>query len=34
MAHDPHSDQPDVSLPEDYRRDHPDENPTDWGWHG
>jgi hypothetical protein len=29
-----HSEQPDLSLPEDYRVDHPDEHPTDWGWHG
>jgi Protein of unknown function (DUF2631) len=24
----------DLSLPEDYKHDHPDEHPTDWGWHG
>jgi hypothetical protein len=29
-----HSEQPDLSLPEDYRAHHPDEHPTDWGWHG
>jgi Protein of unknown function (DUF2631) len=29
-----HSEQPDLSLPDDYRDDHPDEHPTDWGWHG
>ena len=34
MALDPHSEQPDLSLPEDYKTDHPDEHPTDWGWHG
>jgi fatty acid desaturase len=34
VALDPHSEQPDLSLPEDYHSDHPDEHPTDWGWHG
>jgi Protein of unknown function (DUF2631) len=34
VALDAHSEQPDLSLPEDYRADHPDEHPTDWGWHG
>ena len=34
MALDPHSEEPDLSLPEDYHHDHPDEHPTDWGWHG
>jgi hypothetical protein len=34
VALDPHSEQPDLSLPEDYKHDHPDEHPTDWGWHG
>jgi uncharacterized protein DUF2631 len=29
-----HSEEPDLSLPPDYKRDHPDEHPTDWGWHG
>jgi hypothetical protein len=29
-----HSEQPDLSLPEDYKHHHPDEHPTDWGWHG
>jgi hypothetical protein len=29
-----HSEQPDLSLPDDYKHDHPDEHPTDWGWHG
>jgi hypothetical protein len=24
----------DLSLPEDYKQHHPDEHPTDWGWHG
>jgi hypothetical protein len=31
---DPHSEQPDLSLPPDYHHDHPNEHPTDWGWHG
>lgn len=31
---DAHSEQPDLSLPDDYKHDHPDEHPTDWGWHG
>jgi hypothetical protein len=34
VALDPHSEQADLSLPEDYKADHPDEHPTDWGWHG
>jgi hypothetical protein len=34
VALDPHSEEPDLSLPTDYKRDHPDEHPTDWGWHG
>lgn len=34
MALNPHSEQPDLSLPEDYKAHHPDEHPTDWGWHG
>jgi hypothetical protein len=29
-----HSEQPDLSLPDDYKSHHPDEHPTDWGWHG
>jgi hypothetical protein len=29
-----HSEQPDLSLPDDYKEHHPDEHPTDWGWHG
>jgi hypothetical protein len=28
------SEQPDLSLPADYKAHHPDEHPTDWGWHG
>jgi hypothetical protein len=34
VALNPHSEQPDLSLPEDYKADHPNEHPTDWGWHG
>lgn len=34
MALNAHSEQPDLSLPEDYKQHHPDEHPTDWGWHG
>lgn len=34
MALNPHSEQPDLSLPDDYKADHPDEHPEDWGWHG
>jgi hypothetical protein len=34
VALEPHSEQPDLSLPEDYHADHPKEHPTDWGWHG
>jgi hypothetical protein len=29
-----HSEEPDLSLPDDYKHDHPTEHPTDWGWHG
>ncbi len=34
MALEADSEQPDLSLPTDYKLDHPDEHPTDWGWHG
>ena len=34
MALNPHSEKPDLALPEDYQHDHPDEHPSDWGWHG
>ena len=34
MALDAHSEEPDLSLPDDYKAHHPDEHPTDWGWHG
>ncbi|HEY8826614.1 MAG TPA: DUF2631 domain-containing protein, partial [Jatrophihabitantaceae bacterium] len=25
---------PDLGSPEDYAAHHPQEHPTDWGWHG
>jgi hypothetical protein len=34
VALDPHSEPTDLSVPEDYKQHHPDEHPTDWGWHG
>src|SRR6201989_3536090 len=34
VALQPDSEQPDLSLPDDYKHDHPEEHPTDWGWHG
>jgi hypothetical protein len=34
VALEPDSEAPDLSLPEDYKHDHPDEHPSDWGWHG
>jgi Protein of unknown function (DUF2631) len=34
VALNPHSEKPDLSLPEDYHQHHPEEHPTDWGWHG
>jgi len=34
VALNPHSEKPDLTLPDDYQHDHPDEHPTDWGWHG
>ena len=34
MALNANSEQPDLSLPADYKAHHPDEHPTDWGWHG
>ncbi|WP_375489462.1 DUF2631 domain-containing protein [uncultured Jatrophihabitans sp.] len=34
MALNPHSEQPDLTLPDDYKADHPTEHPEDWGWHG
>ena len=34
MALNPHSEKPDLTLPDDYKHDHPNEHPEDWGWHG
>ena len=34
MALEPGSEQQDLSLPDDYRHDHPEEHPEMWGWHG
>ncbi|MEO9138002.1 MAG: DUF2631 domain-containing protein [Jatrophihabitans sp.] len=34
MALKPGSEQRDLTLPDDYKHDHPDEHPEDWGWHG
>jgi Protein of unknown function (DUF2631) len=34
VALNPHSEPPDLNVPDDYRVDHPHEHPTDWGWHG
>ena len=34
MPLDPHSETPDLTLPDDYKHDHPTEHPEDWGWHG
>jgi hypothetical protein len=31
---DPHSEPADLGAPEDYTEHHPNEHPTDWGWHG
>ncbi|TAM88071.1 MAG: DUF2631 domain-containing protein [Jatrophihabitans sp.] len=33
MALNAHSEKADLSLPDDYRRDHPGEHPEMWGWH-
>ncbi len=34
MALEPGSEQSDLALPDDYKHDHPNEHPEDWGWHG
>ena len=34
MALEADSEQPDLSLPDDYNHHHPEEHPSDWGWHG
>ena len=30
---DPHGEQADLGSPEDYTAHHPEEHPSDWGWH-
>jgi Protein of unknown function (DUF2631) len=30
----PGSEQPNVGEPEDYAVHHPEEHPSEWGWHG
>lgn len=34
MALNPDSEPKDLASPQDYRHDHPDEHPEQWGWHG
>ena len=34
MALEPGSEAPNVGSPEDYSAHHPEEHPSDWGWHG
>jgi hypothetical protein len=34
MALDTHSEQPELGSPDDYSAHHPQEHPSDWGWHG
>lgn len=34
MALRPDSEKPDLSLPDEYKDDHPNEHPKMWGWHG
>ena len=34
MALRPDSEKPDLSVPDDYKHDHPEEHPKMWGWHG
>jgi hypothetical protein len=29
-----HSENPELGAPEDYTAEHPDDHPSDWGWHG
>lgn len=31
---DPHGEQPELGAPEDYEAHHPEDHPSDWGWHG
>ena len=30
----PNSEPQDINVPADYHADHPNEHPSDWGWHG
>jgi hypothetical protein len=30
----PGSERPDLGAPEEYTHDHPEDHPSDWGWHG
>lgn len=34
MALNPPSEDRYAGMPEDYARDHPSDQPSDWGWHG
>jgi hypothetical protein len=34
VALEPGSEAPNTGAPEDYVVDHPQEHPSDWGWHG
>jgi hypothetical protein len=34
VALDPHSEKPDTGATEDYSAHHPEDHPSDWGWHG
>lgn len=34
MPLDPHSERPELGAPDEYREDHPDDRPSQWGWHG
>lgn len=30
----PNGEQPELGAPEDYATHHPEDHPSDWGWHG
>jgi hypothetical protein len=34
MALNAHSEQPELGSPDDYAAHHPEDHPSDWGWHG
>jgi len=34
VALQPGSEKPNTGAPDDYAAEHPDEHPSDWGWHG